>query len=165
MTGLAATINVTGAEAANDKLVVNLLGDDDIFDGSGLAAGSIQLQVDGGAGDDVIIGGGGNDSLLGGEGDDVLLGGEGNDTLDGGAGDDVIIGGPGDDIEIQGFAAGAGSDDRIDLRALDDDISFAWVKAHATLVNGDTQLDLGDGLQITLLDVGLASLHTDDFLL
>lgn len=89
--GLAAQINITGAEPANDRLVVNLLGGDDILEASGLEASSIQLTADGGAGNDVLVGGGGNDTLLGGEGDDVLVGGPGVDILDGGPGDDVEI--------------------------------------------------------------------------
>ena len=89
--GLAARINVTGAEAANDRLVVNLLGDDDVLEASGLAAGAIGLTGSGGAGDDVLIGGDGNDVLLGDDGDDVLIGGPGVDVLDGGAGDNVVI--------------------------------------------------------------------------
>jgi Ca2+-binding RTX toxin-like protein len=89
--GLAAQINITGAEAANDRLVVNASAGDDVVEASGLAAGAIQLTVDGGAGDDVLIGGEGNDSLAGGDGDDVLLGGPGIDVLDGGAGDNIVI--------------------------------------------------------------------------
>lgn len=98
--GLGATINITGFEAANDRIVINGLAGDDVVEATGLAAGSIQLTADGGAGDDVLLGGGGNDVLLGGPGDDVLLGGGGLDVLDGG---------PGDDIEIQSLTAVASS--------------------------------------------------------
>ncbi len=90
--GLAAQVNITGAEAANDRVTVNTLAGDDVVEGSALLAGAIQLTADGGADNDVLIGGDGNDVLLGGDGDDVLLGGPGIDVLDGG---------PGDDIEIQ----------------------------------------------------------------
>ena len=75
--GLAAQVNITGAEAANDRLTVNALAGDDVVDASGLAADAIQLTADGGDGDDVLIGGAGNDTLLGGAGDDVLIGGPG----------------------------------------------------------------------------------------
>ena len=75
--GLAAQVNITGAEAANDRLTINALAGDDVVEASGLAAGAIQLTADGGDGDDVLIGGDGNDSLLGGAGDDVLIGGPG----------------------------------------------------------------------------------------
>ena len=50
-------VNITGAEAANDRLTVNALGGDDVVDASGLSAGAIQLTADGGDGDDVLIGG------------------------------------------------------------------------------------------------------------
>ena len=55
--GLAAQVNITGAEAANDRLTVNALAGDDVVDASGLSAGAIQLTADGGDGDDVLIGG------------------------------------------------------------------------------------------------------------
>ena len=75
--GLAARVNITGAEAANDRLTVNALAGDDVVEASGLAAGAIQLTADGGDGDDVLIGGDGDDTLIGGDGDDVLIGGPG----------------------------------------------------------------------------------------
>jgi Ca2+-binding RTX toxin-like protein len=89
--GLAAQVNITGAETANDRLTVNTLAGDDVMETSGLAAGAIQFAADGGAGDDVLIGSAGNDTLAGGDGDDVLLGGPGLDVLDGGAGDNIVI--------------------------------------------------------------------------
>jgi Ca2+-binding RTX toxin-like protein len=89
--GLATLINITGFEAANDRLVINGLGGGDVIEASGMAAGSIMLTADGGADDDVLIGGAGDDVLLGDAGDDVLIGGPGLDVLDGGAGDNVVI--------------------------------------------------------------------------
>ncbi|WP_165250272.1 beta strand repeat-containing protein [Paludisphaera soli] len=90
--GLAAVVNIIGAEAALDTLRINALAGDDVVEASGLAANAIKLAADGGVGDDVLVGGDGNDVLTGGEDDDVLIGGLGLDVLDGG---------PGDDIEIQ----------------------------------------------------------------
>jgi Ca2+-binding RTX toxin-like protein len=89
--GLAARVNIAGAEASNDRLVINALAGDDVVEASGLSATGIGLTADGGEGDDVLIGGGGNDTLLGGAGDDVLLGGPGVDVLDGGPGDNILI--------------------------------------------------------------------------
>ena len=89
--GLAAQVNITGAEPANDRLTVNALGGDDVVEGSGLALGAIQFTADGGDGDDVLIGGDGDDTLLGGDGDDVLIGGPGLDVLDGGSGNNILI--------------------------------------------------------------------------
>jgi Ca2+-binding RTX toxin-like protein len=89
--GLAALVNITGAEPAIDRLTVNTLGGDDVMDASGLAVGAIGLTADGGDGDDILIGGDGDDVLLGGDGDDVLIGGPGLDVLDGGSGNNVLI--------------------------------------------------------------------------
>jgi len=73
VSGLSARVNITGAESANDRLTVNALAGDDVVDGSGLAAGAIQLTANGGDGDDVLIGGAGQDVLNGGPGDNVLI--------------------------------------------------------------------------------------------
>ena len=80
MFGLAAQVNITGAEAVNDRLTINAL-----------AGGAIGLAADAGDGDDVLIGSAGADILLGAAGDDVLIGGLGQDTLDGGLGNNVLI--------------------------------------------------------------------------
>ncbi len=90
--GQSAVINITGFEAANDRLIIRTLAGDDVIEASSVEAGSIQLTLEGGDDDDVLIGGDGNDVLTGGNGDDVLIGGPGLDVLDGG---------PDDDIEIQ----------------------------------------------------------------
>jgi Ca2+-binding RTX toxin-like protein len=161
--GLAAQVSILGGEAANDRLVIRALAGDDVIDASGVEAGSIGLELDGGDGDDVLIGGAGNDVLLGGAGDDVLLGNDGDDTLDGGAGDDIIIGGNGTDVEIQGFQAGAGSEDRIDLTSFGSTLDFDWVLAHAGEANGDVILDL-ETEQMTLANVNAGALHADDFI-
>jgi Ca2+-binding RTX toxin-like protein len=89
--GLAAQVNITGAEAANDRLTVNALAGDDVVQATGLAAGAIQLTANGGDGDDILIGGDGNDVLSGGNGDDILIGGPGLDVLDGGLGNNTLI--------------------------------------------------------------------------
>ena len=47
MRGLAATVNVLHPEVANDRLEVNTLAGKDTVDAGGLAAGAIQLLVNG----------------------------------------------------------------------------------------------------------------------
>lgn len=89
--GLDYVINIVGFESALDRLVINTLGGDDVIEASGVLAGAIQLVLNGGDGNDVLIGGDGNDVLSGGAGDDVLIGGLGLDVLDGGLGDNVVI--------------------------------------------------------------------------
>src|SRR5262249_16937004 len=69
VTGLAATVTVSGAEVPADTLEIDALGGNDTVDASGLAADAISLKIDGGEGDD---------RLTGGAGDDVLVGGPGN---------------------------------------------------------------------------------------
>jgi Ca2+-binding RTX toxin-like protein len=127
--GLAARVDILGGVPANDRLTVNALSGDDVVDASGLAASALQLTVDGGNGDDVLIGGDGNDTLLGGIGDDVLLGGPGTDVLDGGGDDNVVI---------QAVASGN-----------------RFLEANAETVKGKTVLEVG-GEERTLPRVKLA---------
>src|SRR5262249_31662376 len=54
--GLSALVNISNAEGANDALVINALGGNDIIDASTLAAGVVNLTLDGGAGNDTLIG-------------------------------------------------------------------------------------------------------------
>jgi Ca2+-binding RTX toxin-like protein len=138
--GLAAQVNITGAEAANDRLTVNALAGDDVVDASGLAAGSIQLTANGGDGADILIGGDGNDVLSGGPGDDVLIGGLGNDIIDGGDGDDIEIQSIGADTVTSAAAAGE-----------------EWLATHASTVDGKTVLDVG-GEERTLPSADLVEL-------
>jgi Ca2+-binding RTX toxin-like protein len=90
--GIAAlTVKITGAEGANDQLTVNALAGDDTVDASGLAAGLINLTLNGGAG---------NDTLTGSQGDDLIIGGTGNDVALMGAGDDTFVWNPGDGSDV-----------------------------------------------------------------
>lgn len=89
--GLPVAVSVLGSVAADDRLIVQTFGGDDVINASGLPAGIIGFTGDGGDNDDVLVGGGGNDTLLGGAGDDVLTGGPGVDVLDGGPGANIIL--------------------------------------------------------------------------
>jgi Ca2+-binding RTX toxin-like protein len=71
--GLAAQVNITGAEPANDRLTLNALAGDDVVEASALAAGGIALTADGGANDDVLIGSAAIDLLDGGSGDNIVI--------------------------------------------------------------------------------------------
>src|SRR6185503_8965202 len=64
--------NITGAEAAKDRLTVNALAGADVVEASGLAAGLVQLTARGGGGADVLDGG---------DGDDIEIQGFGGDTV------------------------------------------------------------------------------------
>jgi Ca2+-binding RTX toxin-like protein len=89
--GLSEAVNISGAEAANDQLIVRAEGGADAVNALRLAAGAIQLTEDGGDGTDVLIGSQGDDHLIGGAGNDLLIGGPGHDVLDGGPGNNILI--------------------------------------------------------------------------
>jgi Ca2+-binding RTX toxin-like protein len=90
VTGVAATVIIKNTDPATDALTINGRDGDDIIDAAQLAADSMVLTLDGGAGDDVLVGGNGNDTLFGRDGDDILVGGPGLDALDGGPGLNVV---------------------------------------------------------------------------
>ena len=138
--GLAARVNLTGAEAANDRLTVRTLAGDDVADASELSAAALKLTLDGGDDDDILLGGAGDDMLLGGEGDDVLLGGGGIDTIDGG---------PGDNVVIQGLVA--------DPVTSATTVGKEWLTTHGRTVGGKTVLELG-GEERTLPRADLSQL-------
>src|SRR5262249_34915697 len=68
VSGLHTTVTIANFEAT-DRLVINGLDGADVIDASGLGT-AMQLTVNGGAGDDVLIGSPGNDALHGDTGDD-----------------------------------------------------------------------------------------------
>ena len=70
---------------------------DNIIDGSGK---TIDIVIDGDAGNDTLTGGSGNDVIVGGDGDDIINGGDGGDLLSGGAGADQIDAGAGNDTLV-----------------------------------------------------------------
>lgn len=87
---LSVATQITGAEADKDRLIVHGEAGGDAIQASGLQSTGIQLTLDGGAGNDVLVGGAGNDTIIGGAGNDVLIGGPGQDVLDGGPGHNVL---------------------------------------------------------------------------
>lgn len=72
------------------------------FDGSD-STSSLQHNIAGNDGQDIIVGRGGNDSLHGDDQVDLLLGGGGSDNLEGNRGDDFLIGQSGADLVLGGF--------------------------------------------------------------
>ena len=86
--GLQADVNIFFQEQANDRLTLNGQGGDDVINASSLEADGIQLTMNGGLGNDLLIGSEGGDLFNGGDGDDVALMG---------AGDDTFVWNPGDD--------------------------------------------------------------------
>jgi Ca2+-binding RTX toxin-like protein len=95
VTGQAARVTVLHSQPS-DELDVNGLAGNDSISATGLAASTIGLTLDGGAGNDRIAGGPGVETLLGGDGDDQIDGNGGNDAAFLGAGDDTFVWDPGD---------------------------------------------------------------------
>ena len=97
VTGLAAAVNVSNAEPANDTLTVNALArrrHASTPPGSPRAPSSWSSMV--APETTAIAGGAGNDKLLGGDGNDSIDGNGGSDTALLGAGDDTFVWDPGD---------------------------------------------------------------------
>ncbi len=90
------TIDIRNAEV----LEVNGNGGDDVINASGLPAGLISLQLNGGDGNDTITGSAGDDILRGGLGNDTLIGFLGTDQVFGDEGDDILIWNPGDGTDF-----------------------------------------------------------------
>ena len=99
VSGLHPLVSIKHQEPS-DQLAVSGLAGDDIIDASALAAGSISLTLDGGAGNDAIAGGQGVETLLGADGNDSIDGNQGNDLAQLGAGDDVFVWDPGDGSDV-----------------------------------------------------------------
>ena len=108
--GLAAQVAITGAEggAVTDVLTINAGNGNDTINAATVAATSIGLVIDGGAGNDVITGSAGADTLIGGTGSDMVNGRQGNDSADLGDGNDTFVWNPGDGSDI--VEGGAGTD-------------------------------------------------------
>ena len=136
--GLQATITSPFPEQANDRLTLNALGGDDIVDTTSLEADGIQLTMNGGLDDDV---------LLGSEGDDLFIGGDGDDVALMGAGDDTFVWNPGDDNDtIEGQAGfdtmlfnGTNAAEKIDISANGGRVRFFRNVANVTMDLDDVE--------------------------
>ena len=84
-------MKVEGGEAANDRLTVNGLDGDDLIDVSEVPVGQLPVDVQGAAGDDILLGGAGTNTLAGADGDDILFSGTGTTVADGGTGSNVVF--------------------------------------------------------------------------
>ncbi len=147
VTGLAATVKITGSEAANDVLNVNGIGGNDTVSGAVGLAALIKVGIDGGAGNDTINGGDGAESLLGGDGNDAIDGNGGADAALMGAGDDTFVWDPGDGsdvVEGQDGADtmlfnGAGVAENFDVSANGERLRFFRTQGAITMDLNDTE--------------------------
>ena len=135
--GLQATTNVFFTDA-DDRLTINAFGGNDIINATSLEAGAVQLTINGGLGDDII---------LGSEGGDLINGGDGNDTALMGQGDDTFVWSPGDDNDIVEGQDGSDTllfngaiiDEQITISANGDRASFTRNIANVTMDLNDVE--------------------------
>jgi len=119
--GLSATVQISGADATTDRLIVSGGEGDDTLSAATLPANLIQLTLDGGAGDDTLVGSQGDDMLIGGDGDDTLFGGRGNDVAFMGEGNDLFVWNPGDGSDV---VEGQGGKDALEFNGANIDEKF-----------------------------------------
>jgi Ca2+-binding RTX toxin-like protein len=158
-------VNVVGAEAANDSLIVHALDGNDAMTASTLPAGVINLTLDGGAGNDTILGSQGADTLLGGDGNDSITGNQGSDTVFMGAGDDAFTWNPGDGSDtVEGqagndkmFFFGSNANENFDISANGSRVRFTRDVGNITMdLNGLEQMEvrtLGGADNVTVNDL------------
>ncbi|HPM81293.1 MAG TPA: CHRD domain-containing protein [Candidatus Anammoximicrobium sp.] len=153
--GLAYDVNVGSLDSEGDADTLTFNGnegDDLIFASDGLNAifgttlGDVNhLILNGGEGNDSISGFGqlnghaGDDMLVGGAYPQTINGGDGNDQLYGGGGDDVLNGGAGEDL----FVGGAGAD-RIDGGDAVGNVEWDTILVSGT--SGDDMIDINQTL-------------------
>ncbi len=94
--------------AAVDNLDINGQGGADLIGGNPGLAGRINLDLDGGEGNDLLVGSDGDDVLRGGAGNDTLIGGPGNDVVLGQSDDDTLVWNHGDGSDL--LEGGTGND-------------------------------------------------------
>jgi Ca2+-binding RTX toxin-like protein len=154
---------------ATDQLTLNGLGGDDVINASGLAAGTLQLTINGGLGNDLIIGSQGDDFINGGDGNDTALMGAGNDTFVWNPGDDndIVEGQAGSDtLQFNGaniaetiniFANGSRAEFTRDVAAVTMDTNGVETIAFSARGGADT-INVGDmsGTSVTKVDIDLA---------
>ena len=101
-----------------EDLDVNGQGGDDRIAGSEGLDGKVELDIDGGEGNDLLIGGDGADVLRAGRGRDTILGRAGNDIALGEDGDDLFVWNEGDGDDL---IFGGGDDDTLQVNGSNDD--------------------------------------------
>lgn len=145
VTDTAGSVSMTLANI--EQIVVSALGGDDTINASGLAAGRVQLTLDGGAGNDTVVGSQGADLILGGSGNDLVKGGRGDDAALLGAGDDIFVWNPGDGSDVvEGQAGtdvllfnGANASENIDISANGERVRFFRDVANVSMDLNDVE--------------------------
>lgn len=147
--GLPWQVRVNHSETM-DLMRIHGNGGKDRVDASGVAAGALQIQLDGGDGNDSLIGSANADLILAGEGKDEVRGGRGNDTVLLGDGSDLFVWKAGDGSDV---IEGEGGTDRLDLTGRSSGESFN-ISANGGRINLNANgvlLDVNDVERLSLL--------------
>jgi Ca2+-binding RTX toxin-like protein len=145
----------------NDTIDGGSGGDDWLVGGQGndlIYAHAGRNILYGNLGSDTLVAGSGGDLVRGGQADDMLFGGAGTDWLSGDRGNDTITGGGGADIFHT--SPGVGIDRVLDFNLAEGDRvqvdpGTVWT---VTQVGADTVIDMGNGDQMTLVNVQASTL-------
>ncbi|NQU58563.1 MAG: tandem-95 repeat protein, partial [Rhodospirillales bacterium] len=157
-------VDVTGGDG-DDTIILDGTFKDDVNVQGGAGDDTITFSGSLGRDDEVEIdGGAGNDVITGGAEDETLIGGTGDDTLTGGAGDDDLWGGDGNDTFV--FHEGDGSDTINDF-GIGDTMVFegTWFDEGTVTQDGDDAIvTFGTGddeVKVTVKDSDARSLSVD----
>jgi Ca2+-binding RTX toxin-like protein len=173
--------DIVRAGAGDDLIAWNDPTGDVVFGGRGndtILGGNVAAdEIHGGAGDDLIQAfatspeaATASDRLFGDAGDDGVTGGNAADFIEGGRGDDILTGNAGADVFS--FRADQTGDDTItDFDPSEDVVELVGFGASfdplaaLSAATGGTELDLGGGNSVLLLDRTVAEFGADDFLI
>ena len=128
--------------------------------------------ISGGDGHDTLRGGFEADTLIGGDGSDKFFAGSGHDTLILDGGNDSAVGGAGLDRFVLHDTAGhvtihdfAHNDEKIDLREFDfDNYRDFRDNVNVSRFGEHVRIRFDEDTSLTLLDVAVGHLNTDDFI-
>lgn len=151
--GLPAAVTIFGVEGT-DNLVVSGGGGADFVGALNVAAGTVRLTLDGGAGDDFVMGGAGSETFLGGDGDDNLFAGGGDDHVFGGRGNENAILGDGNDRFT--WAPGEGND------SVDGGAGFDTLDFNGSSIGEVIDVLAENGAALLLRDVDAVRMELND---
>ena len=153
--------NVTAANNAQATGLRELQGGsgDDVFDAS---AYTVDITIDGGAGNNILLSGFFADSIVSSTGNDTIVAGAGNDTISGGGGADSILAGTGNNLIILNDKAALTTAVTLDAGSDSDTLSLGadtYSSVDFVKVNGIEAIQLTSSSRITL-DIGTNSFNS-----
>jgi Ca2+-binding RTX toxin-like protein len=168
--GLHTAVSIFSQDPVNDRVTLDGLAGNDTINAQSLEADSVNLTLDGGDGNDLLIGSDGNDLIIGGRGNDTALMGPGDDTFvwNPGDGSDIVEGQGGfDTLQFNGANVG----ENINIAANGSRVLFTRDVGNITMdldgiqqinfnaLGGADTINVGDltGTDVTQVNIDLAS--------